>query len=86
MQFSSNGPSKKMNVSAEADRDFMAEVKRTDPARYQRLEKAIRTEAFRKRPDGRVCHNLNCGKDIAHLRVGSLFCSDTCKMQDRRAA
>ena len=36
-----------MNVSKEADRNFMAELKRTDRARYERLVTAIQRDAYR---------------------------------------
>jgi hypothetical protein len=37
----------KMNVSEQADRAFMAELRRTDLHRFNALEKAIRTEVIR---------------------------------------
>jgi len=61
MQFSTNlpygskvaehlasGVSLKMNVSADADAVFMSELKRTDPKRYARIEKAILERAYAK--------------------------------------
>jgi hypothetical protein len=39
-----SGASLSMNVSREADREFMAELRRTDPRRHARLEKAIQTD------------------------------------------
>jgi len=39
-----SGASLPVNVSREADRAFMAELQRTDPGRYARLEKAIQTD------------------------------------------
>jgi len=37
------------NVSAEADAQFMAELKCTDPARYARLVEAIQKQILRDR-------------------------------------
>ena len=37
----------KLNVSREADRDFMAELKKTDRERYDRLIKAMQVHAAR---------------------------------------
>jgi hypothetical protein len=42
-----SGASLPMNVSRQADREFMAELRRTDPRRYARLEKAIQTDLIR---------------------------------------
>lgn len=36
-----------MNVSKEADRNFMAELRRTDRVRYERLVTAIQRDAYR---------------------------------------
>ena len=36
-----------MNVSREANQAFMTELRRTDPKRYARLEKAIQTDLIR---------------------------------------
>ena len=35
------------NVAREADQAFMAELRRTDPKRYARLEKTIQTDLIR---------------------------------------
>jgi len=43
-----SGASLPVNVSREADREFMAELRRTDPRRYGRLEKAIQTDLIRQ--------------------------------------
>jgi hypothetical protein len=42
-----SGASLPMNVSRQADREFMADLRRTDPRRYARLEKAIQTDLIR---------------------------------------
>lgn len=42
-----SGANLPMNVSREADQAFMAELRRTDPKRYARLEKAIQTDLIR---------------------------------------
>lgn len=42
-----SGASLPINVSLEADQAFMAELRRTDPKRYARLEKVIQTDLIR---------------------------------------
>lgn len=42
-----SGASLPMNVSRDAEQAFMAELRRTDPKRYARLEKAIQTDLIR---------------------------------------
>lgn len=39
-----SGGSLPMNVSRQADREFITELRRTDPKRYARLEKVIQTD------------------------------------------
>jgi len=41
-----SGAKLKMNVSKEADAAFMAELKRTDPKRYARIERTIVRSAY----------------------------------------
>jgi hypothetical protein len=42
-----SGTSLSMNVSKQADQAFVAELRRTDPIRFARLEKAIQTDLVR---------------------------------------
>jgi hypothetical protein len=45
------------NVSAEADADFISELKRTDRARYDRLIEAMRKQAYKslRNPAKKAC-------------------------------
>jgi hypothetical protein len=75
-----------MNVSLEADRAFMQELKRTDSPRYARLVKAIQTAHYTpaEAPSGPTCQYIPCSGSVAHLRVGTRFCSAACKMKSQR--
>src|SRR6266404_7876070 len=69
-----------MNVSKEADAAFMAELKRADEPRYNRLVANILKVAYaqdrRTEPTDRRCP---CGASLAGKRQGSKWCSDTCR-------
>ena len=75
-----------MNVSLEADRAFMQELNRTDSPRYCRLVKAIQMAHYTpaEAPSGLTCHYIRCSGSVAHLRVGTRFCSAACKMKSQR--
>ena len=70
------------NVSKEADRAFMQELKRTDLSRYDRLianiQKSTYAHARRPEPADRHC---SCGASLTGKRQGSKWCSDTCRMR-----
>jgi hypothetical protein len=71
-----------LNVSKEADAAFMAELKRTDEPRYNRLVTIIQRSAYahdrRTEPVDRCC---SCGASLTGKRQGSKWCSDTCRMR-----
>lgn len=75
------------NVSQEADAAFIRELKRTDPARYDRLIDNVRREAYRKKSDPtelsdiRYCDNQKDGKHRLpfNVRRNAKYCDEACK-------
>jgi hypothetical protein len=76
-----------MNVSKEADAGFMRELKRLDPARYNRLLDNMRREAYRNKSkptapsDVRYCENQKDGKHRLpdDARGNAKYCDEACK-------
>lgn len=75
------------NVSQEEDAAFMRELKRTDPARYNRLIDNMRREAYREKSnptepsDIRYCDNQKDGKHRLpdNVRPNAKYCDEACK-------
>lgn len=98
MQFSTDLPHGKkgiasgklpMNVSKEADQSFMVELRRTDPSRYARLEKAIRTgaiQASKAQPVAQAAARCSHCNLILPSDSRSKYCDSTCSRDHRRKA
>jgi hypothetical protein len=86
MNFSSNtnGAPLAMNVTHAADGAFLAELKRTDRARYDRLLVAMQKAAYRAQRERR-CEQCNLVLPT-DLRRDAKYCDSTCERNARRAA
>ena len=73
-----------MNVSKSADQTFMSELKRTDPRRYDRLEKAIRVSALRQETSEPRCQHCNLILPI-DIRKDARYCDSACKKAYQRS-
>jgi hypothetical protein len=83
----------RMNVNKEADAVFLAELKRTNRARYDHLIRNMQKEALRLRrlsqsvgitTTRRRCQH--CGLVLASdARADSRYCDSTCQRNARRA-
>ena len=73
-----------MNVPCEADRAFMSELQRTDPARYARLAKAIMTDAMRRQSGKVPAPELAVPQSVVALDRKTPQTFKTCPGCDRR--
>jgi hypothetical protein len=69
-----------MNVSKGADAAFVAELRRSDEPRYNRLVTNIQKAAYAqaRRPES-LDRRCPCGASLVGKRHGSRWCSDTCR-------
>ena len=79
-----------MNVTKQADHNFMEELKRTDRPRYDRLIHAMQKEAYRLQRIGlatQIIRNCgHCGLRLPDgLRADTRFCGATCARNARYA-
>jgi hypothetical protein len=83
MQHINSGASLAMNVSKEADSVFMAEVKRIDRTRYDRLIKNMQKDAYAslKPKVVRYCGNVSEGRHPLPLgiRTNAHYCDRSCQ-------
>jgi hypothetical protein len=70
-----------MNVSPEANSAFMRALKKEDPRRYVNLIRNMKQSVIR---NGNTAGCGNCGGSLAHLRAGTVYCSESCKKQSQR--
>ena len=81
----------KVNVSREGDRDFMAELKREDRPRYDRLIRNIQIGAAKLQRQSQVTEIpqrkcLHCGLVLpTELRTDARYCDSTCERNAKRA-
>jgi hypothetical protein len=83
----------KMNVSKEADAAFMAEVKREDPERYERLLKNMLKQATRLRRLSQPGTVTTIRRKCEHcrlalppdLRSDARYCDRTCERTAKRS-
>jgi hypothetical protein len=73
-----------VNVSKEADRQFMSALKREDPKRYANLVRNMEQSVTRNRRAAGACQNPKCSNDLLQFRAGTLFCSESCKKHSQR--
>jgi hypothetical protein len=83
----------RINVSKEADAAFMAELKRTDQARYDCLVRNMQKEALRLRRMSQPVATTTIERRCQHCglvlpsdaRADSRYCDSTCQRNARRA-
>ena len=75
-----SGMKLKINVSQEVDTAFMAELRRTDAKRYERLYKNMFVDA---KADKSRCEQ--CGLVRPKLRSNSVYCGRSCQQAAYRA-
>lgn len=73
-----------MNVSIEADKEFMRLLRIEDPARYRNLVRNMEQAAARQQRSAGSCQNPKCSNTVLEFRAGTRFCSDTCRKQGSR--
>jgi hypothetical protein len=75
-----------MNVSPEADKAFVQEMKRTDPKRYVRLTKAMQVAGLEQQRQGNRKYD-NCKAVLPFsARSDARFCDPACKQSFHRLA
>ena len=81
-----SGEKLKMNVSTEADKAFIKELRRTDPKRYERLFKHMFAQAQSVQVPTQAGKCKHCGLvKPEDSRSDSVYCDTACKKAAYRA-